>query len=301
VPVIRPATEFAPEFIEEELIAATERFLGGFEGRMGFRQMLEINRISQQVEGELGYDGVLTSIVPFYLQFKVSYFSTPAIAGKLRTNRDTLGLKSDRGFYRFSLLKDKTSKQFDQHNALFKLSRTYPAAYVAPPFYRKTNLTSLRRRREGYPWTYERIVHLHDSHDMYCVSLANVRQLANLVTIPPHKTLAAQAGLGHQYSYIGRGDIAFHEGERIENATPAFIDFLLGLVPDTEKAMRSLTLEVMASRVLALMAHLLEEAFVNQGAMKAFDVLGAVEKLTVFEKFLWNHYRIRQYMVFIYH
>ena len=64
-----------PDFIEEDYISAIETALNRC--YYYFDKNIEIRRISQADENELGYDGVLNTIVPFYIQFKRSDFYSP--------------------------------------------------------------------------------------------------------------------------------------------------------------------------------------------------------------------------------
>ena len=104
-----------PEFIEEDFISAIETAIS--RSYYYKNKFVEIKRISQADENVLGYDGVLNTIVPFYIQFKRSDFYSPNFNGQLTTERKELSLPVNRGFFAFALL--RKDNRYEQHNAIY--------------------------------------------------------------------------------------------------------------------------------------------------------------------------------------
>lgn len=199
----RQGEQLIPDFTEEDLICG---FGTVVDKAMYPSSFVEISRISQQDEKEIGYDGVLTSIVPFYLQFKRSSFFTPSFRGKLMCDRRNFKLSTKRGFFGFSLHLNKNGES-EQHNVLFELSKRYKAAYIAPMFLKKTQLTEYKMQALKYAWIYDDVF-IFDSEidDLY---LYRVKFFDKLVTIPPHK-LISDRFVTHQYSFSSDNEICFH-------------------------------------------------------------------------------------------
>jgi hypothetical protein len=109
-----------PDFIEEDYISAIETAISQCI-HPGYK--VEISRISQDEENDLGYDGVITTLVPLYVQFKRSIFNTPQFQGKVAKDRASCGYTNRSGFFSFTLHKDRNSKKYDQHNTLHTLSQ----------------------------------------------------------------------------------------------------------------------------------------------------------------------------------
>ena len=108
----REGEKTIPDFIEDDFISALET---GLNRTFYYKdKLIEISRISQTNENELGYDGVLTTLVPFYLQFKRSAFYSPQFTGELMKNRKAVNLPVKNGFYAFDLLKKEG--KYAQHN-----------------------------------------------------------------------------------------------------------------------------------------------------------------------------------------
>ena len=98
-----------PEFIEEDYISAIETAIS----RCTYpRYFVEISRISQDEESTLGYDGVITTLVPFYIQFKRSTFHTPQFQGKTAKDRSACGFSNRYGFFSFTFHRNRNSKKY---------------------------------------------------------------------------------------------------------------------------------------------------------------------------------------------
>lgn len=226
-----------PQFIEDDFISGLETALAK---SWHPPWPLEISRGSQDAEHSHGYDGVLTSLVPFYIQFKASDFCLPQFAGATTGQRNTLGLPTNRGYYRFKLHKDKKTKRFDQHNALFKLGRSQRVAYVAPMFYRKQQLTAFKQMSLTLPWAYEDyIIYDHPIRRNY--SIRSSRAFLHCITIQPHREIDDKEP-SHYYSFSDTGNVGFHsEPENVERGVQSLSQFL-GYIGDAvfENADRNL-------------------------------------------------------------
>jgi hypothetical protein len=201
----RQGEKTIPDFIEDDFISAIETALN----RSYYYQdkLVEVRRISQADENELGYDGVLTTIVPFYIQFKRSDFYSPQFTGELLTQRTTVGLPVDRGFFAFELL--RKHKKYEQHNAMFQLSQTSKAAYVAPMFYKSSDLTKFKNQAKQFIPTYYDDIIIYDYPFRRQHIFRNLLLFKNAITIPPHATVNDN-NASHHYSYSRDNKIGFH-------------------------------------------------------------------------------------------
>lgn len=215
-----------PEFTEEDYISAIETAIKGCVHPPHF---VEISRVSQDAEHELGYDGVLTSMVPFYLQFKRSTFHTPAFAGQRAKDRERLGFDCSAGFFSFPLHQDRKSGEYEQHNALWRLAMDSSAAYAAPMFYKKEGLTRLKQTASGYPWHYEDVEVYEDGMGKP-VLFQNTRLLIESICIPPHREVTDKAA-SHHYTYGCSAGVGFHSEPEIPGSTGASLSAMLhGLI-----------------------------------------------------------------------
>jgi hypothetical protein len=216
-----------PEFIEEEYISAIETLLS----RSKYpRYSIEITRISQDEEKEFGYDGLITSLVPFYVQFKRSIFHTPQFNGKTAKDRTLCGYKNERGFFSFALHKDRNSGRYEQHNALYALSQKAKAAYVAPLFYRRNRLSELKNALVISPWHYRDVVIIDLNFKMKYMPFKRVRILKDSITIPPHREINDRLP-SHEYTFTKNGEICFHsEPIPLDIPMKNFIDFIQELL-----------------------------------------------------------------------
>jgi hypothetical protein len=213
-----------PNFIEEEFISALETLLN--RSRFYQNKFVEISRISQMDENELGYDGVLTTIVPFYIQFKRSNFYSPHFEGKLATQRTSVKLPIDKGFFAFEIYKD--DKIFKQHNLLYRLSETNKAAYVAPLFYKDSDLSRFKLQSKEYlPHYYDDLV-VYDYHGVEH-KFNNLRLFKNAITIPPHAAINDD-NTSHHYSYCREYNIGFHSDVIYLNKSNSFYYFIRDII-----------------------------------------------------------------------
>jgi hypothetical protein len=211
-----------PEFIEEDFISSFEGVLS----RATYSPwQLQISRISQDDEFRLGYDGVLTSLVPFYIQFKRASFFRPQFSGKIATQRVMKSLPTNHGFFAFSLHKDKRSRHYLQHNAMFKLSQHQRAAYLSPIFYKKQQLSDFKRLALTHPWSYHDI-HVHDPIAADALVSRKSRAFRHCMTIPPHR-LVNDREPSHFYSYDRSRNVCFHSDPEVpEQPAVSFYEFV---------------------------------------------------------------------------
>lgn len=201
----RQGEQTTPDFIEDDFISALETSMSRtFYYRDKF---IEVSRISQTDENILGYDGVLTTIVPFYIQFKRSNFYSPLFAGELMKNRKKISLSTSQGFFAFELLKKED--KYSQHNTMFLLSQNAKAAYVAPMFYKKADLTNMKNVSSNILTSNYGNIEVFDYHFDLNYNFTNVRLFRNCITIPPH-ALINDKNSSHHYSYCRNLEIGFH-------------------------------------------------------------------------------------------
>jgi len=216
-----------PEFIEEDYISAIET---AFTRCTYPNYFIEISRISQDDENDLGYDGVITSLVPLYVQFKRSTFHTPQFHGRTAHQRTSCGFQNRSGFFSFNLHKDRNSKRFDQHNTLYTLSQVARAVYAAPLFYKRSDLSQFKEQSRLYPWRYEDVLILDASLPGRVFAFPRMRVLFDSITIPPHAPITDRAA-SHEYSYTRNGDICFHsEPTPFDTPVKSLHDFILEVV-----------------------------------------------------------------------
>lgn len=205
--------KITPDFVEEDFISAVETNFN--RSKYYSSKNIQIRRISQCDENELGYDGVLTTIVPFYIQFKRSYFYTPFFKGKLSADRKSKCLPIDKGFYALELL--RKNKKYEQHNAMFKLSQTANAAYVAPLFYKSNVLDQIKSSNSDRLPNFFNNVAFFDFIEGKSYRFNSVRTLKNAVSITPHRKIIDKEP-SHHYSYSKDLKIGFHsESELVDS------------------------------------------------------------------------------------
>lgn len=299
-----------PDFIEEDYISAIETCLNR---SIYFRnKSVEIRRISQANENELGYDGVLNTVVPFYIQFKRSDFYSPSFTGRLTTDRQTVSLPVNRGFFAFELL--RKNNKFDQHNAMYKLSQNCKAAYVAPMFYKSGDLSQMKFQGEDFLPIYYDDVFIHDPHYRRRITAKNVVLFKRSITIPPHG-LITDNNPSHHYSYSRDNKIGFHSDPiNLKNSksqslyyflqdvsnqqrekTDSLIDANYKLLPElfdlesNSSEFRSI-LETSIKRI-----SIVESQLSIDSLIKEFDTL---DKLIILEDVLYHYFNIRQYVMY---
>ncbi|WP_437286296.1 hypothetical protein [Sorangium sp. So ce406] len=190
-----------PEFLEADLATYLTRLL---ERCRISRPDVQVCQISQAEENGAGYDACITSICPFFVQLKRSYFYTPSSASTILTERTKLKLPTDQGVYFFKLHRTSKHAKELQHNALHRLAQSEAAAYLAPLFFRRQALENIPNDYALWAWSYGP-VSITDS--LSTIDISRVRLFHRLITIPPHKPVT---NANHKYSYTSPGDVCFH-------------------------------------------------------------------------------------------
>ncbi|WP_153848713.1 hypothetical protein [Sphingobacterium paramultivorum] len=297
-----------PDFIEEDFISAIETSLNR---SIYFRnKSVEIRRISQADENELGYDGILNTIVPFYIQFKRSDFYSPHFSGKLATDRKNVSLPVDKGFFAFELL--RKNNRYEQHNAMCKLSQENKAAYVAPMFYKSGDLSKLKSEAEKFIPIYYDDILFYDPFYSGLVTLRNLSLFRKSITIPPHD-LVNDTNPSHHYSYSRDKKIGFHsEPTNLEDSnaqtlyyfiqevfnqqgreSKSIIDSNYRLLPElfgfeSNSSDFSGILEASVRRVSVVDSETKINSIIEQ-----FDT---IDKLIILEDILYHYFNIRQFI-----
>jgi len=297
-----------PDFIEEDFISAIETALN--RSVYYHDKSIEISRISQADENELGYDGILNTIVPFYIQFKRSDFYSPQFKGQLTTDRKNVTLPVDRGYFAFELL--RKNNKFEQHNAMFKLSQQNKAAYVAPMFYKSNDLSKLKSQaKEILPLHYDDIFFYHPIHGRH-TTLRNLLLFKKSITIPPHDIINDN-NASHHYSYSRDNKIGFHSDPiNLENSKAQnFYYFIQEVFNQQERESKSkiesnynllpelFGFEKNTSDFIAIL-----EASINRISIvdsettisSIIEQLDTIDKLVILEDILYHYFNIRQFI-----
>ncbi|PEK60050.1 hypothetical protein [Bacillus wiedmannii] len=306
-----------PDFIEEEFICAMERYFSNSTVYPKNKELIKITRISQSKERERGYDGIITSIIPFYVQFKRSNFLTPKSTSKLITDREGVSLNTKQGVYCFPLHKNEL--EFNQHNTLYNLANhshfKKKVFYAAPLFFRRNKLDDLRRGDE-YAYRY-RNYEIYDSMDHKYYNVERIPMFKNVMTIPPHK-LVNKGSESHNYSFTKEGEVCFHSNpERypenfiaqtlgdflssLNNEEPIteisnYADYVIKLLPEifglkfnTPKFKSLITTSINRSLNFELNNE-------SDSTEKILTQLTPLDKLVIFEDVLKHHFNIHQYI-----
>jgi len=302
------------EFIEDDFISAVELVISRAAYPTGH---IEISRVSQDEEHYVGYDGVLTSLIPFYLQFKRSTFHTPQFKGKTMRDREACGFATKSGFFSFTLHKNRNSKDYDQHNILHRLSKRFSAAYVAPLFYKKSALSKYKTLTPVYAWTYKDMDVFIAETPHTPIEMRNVRILHQTMTITPHEPITDHLP-SHEYTYSHNGDICFHSKVIPLDASRRTLYDLIEKILGNLDQMK-ITPEEQSKKVVELLAEVFSSDWRSrsfQSMLKSYlvelDILpatwngdihrllleeiGSIERLLLAETVLWSELRIAQYV-----
>ncbi|MCW7498535.1 hypothetical protein ND860_18515 [Leptospira levettii] len=293
------------EFIEEDLIAAFERVIGQ---KTYPKYFLEISRISQNEEKEKGYDGILNTLIPIYIQFKRSKFYLPTFAGDLKKGREKLQKPTDKGFYAFNLHPDDTGG-FKQHNTLFTLNKNHKAIYIAPLFHKKSQLTKYKNLHPKFLYRYfDPFIYEHGHKYQF----KSIPLFDHLVSIVPHK-LVSSKGITHHYAFDKERNITFHsEPENPEIKILSLNEFFNSLIDSNEK--NTINLESYISTVEEIFSRkinstVLKKIFYYYYRRNGFSFytgnsnllnikkLGILNFLFIFEQILEDFFGIKQYFL----
>lgn len=317
--MIKNGETIVPDFIEEEFISAMDTYLNNtyVYPKQSDKPLIKISRISQSKERELGYDGIITSIIPFYVQFKRSNFYTPNSTSLVINDRKKLNLETRNGVYFFPL--HKNGLEFDQHNTMFNLANhsffKKKVFYAAPLFFRKNQLEELRRGND-FAYRYSPI-HVYDNETGSTFFHNRFPIFKNVITIPPHRIVNRSSEI-HKYSYTKQGEVCFHSDPEIypdSNIDQDFDDFLLSLYE--EEAINNI--DSFSKHVIEILPKLFgfkfnspkfksllitsiyrslnyELKYEGLTIEKLIDLLTPLDKLVVFEDVLKSHFNIHQYV-----
>jgi hypothetical protein len=307
----RQGEKSTPDFTEEDYISAIETAMNR---NFYYRDKeIEISRISQTDENELGYDGVLSTIVPFYIQFKRSYFYSPQFKGALLTDRDSISLPTNRGFYALELL--KKNGRFDQHNTMYLLSQKARASYVAPLFYKSKDLARLKSYTNRIIPSYFDDISIYDFSFNRRHQYSNIRFFKDSITIAPHNSINDQEP-SHHYSYCKELKIGFHsEPINPENSRPEnLLSFIIGIVGaekrnDTEIQVSKIfdsipdffNIEKGSKDCKSIIQNSINRVSNNDKKDNSdliLDKLTTTDKLLVLEDILYEYFGIRQLIKF---
>ncbi len=288
----------ASEFIEEDFIGAIERELE----KNVYSRWMTISRISQSAERVLGYDGVLTSALPFYIQFKRSTLYREEYSGKLSSDRKAVfGL--EHYFYGFELHKDSKTGLFEQHNALHALSANFPCAYIAPLFHRSKQLSGYKTRKHNrsYPWRYHEGV----IHDGPAGTVYRARMFDMTAAISPHKNLPS-ADPAHHYTYNRELDVCFHSvPEPLGPRGGSFGRFLGGVISSFEQRdfapphfdeLISLVARLYPAEARESLSRVVRLHAPTAESWQSIYELPKYVQLAVIEDLLWQDFGVRQYV-----
>lgn len=309
----RIGEKVVPEFIEEEFISAIETAINR---SYYYRdKLVGIQRISQSDENELGYDGVLGTIVPFYIQFKRSDFYSPHFTGKLTQDRTKVGLKTEHGYFAFELL--RKNKNYDQHNAMYLLSQRSKAAYVAPMFYKRHDLDELRSQSSRFlPLSYD-YIHFYRPDLERLMELGGTLLFKKTITIIPHAPINDQ-NASHHYSYCRRNYVGFHSDpiNLQDGGSTNLRYFLRDVIYESGQRKEELVrtnfellpelfnIESNSSEFRDILTTSINRISIveqNEDVDGLIEKLSDFDKLLIMEDILFQYFNIRQYVGFQYH
>jgi len=304
----RQGEKVIPDFTEDEFISALETSLNRtFYYR---HKNIEISRISQSDENKLGYDGVLTTIVPFYIQFKRSDFYTPRFKGRLLTERQKVDLPTEKGFYGFDLLKKKDG--YGQHNIMYKLSQNAKAAYVAPMFYKKADLTKMKYSSDNDIITYFSDITIKNYGLEFQYDFSRILLFKETITIPPHYEVTDNE-ISHHYTYCREKRVGFHsEPINLEDSKSETLYYFIQDVFRRDSSSNGINFQI--DSIFNLIRSFFEpksaefdnilEASINRVSITDKDIdlkllkdnLSPLDKLLIIEDILFHYFNIRQFI-----
>lgn len=227
-----------PKFDEAELVTLIDRLVRSAPGLHGGRA--KVRQITQRQERYRGgYDAVVSTVLPFYVQAKTASFHPDHSASDIISDRNGLGINSSPGAFAFYLRKHQGTTEPLQHNALYWMSLRSMAAYVCPTFLSEEALDSrieeaLNVRRHEV-WSYQETAY-HEPTKGH-VSKIRARHFAGLVTIVPHRLVDHYL---HRYSYDKHScpAVVFHsDPEKVPDSKP-FSEFFSAIGFDQQNIER---------------------------------------------------------------
>lgn len=227
-----------PKFGEAELLTLVDRLVRTVPGTNG--GSAKIRQVTQRQERYRGgYDAVVTSVLPFYVQAKAADFHPYRANSDIIDDRRQMNLDCHPGAYAFYLRKHRGTSEPLQHNALYWLSLRSAAAYVCPAFISERSLDesidrALRTSRKEV-WSYQDVEYYE--LDRGRLTEIRARHFRGLVTIVPHRLVKDYL---HRYSYHSPASpgVVFHsDPEPADEAEQFgyFIDRLLSMIQSEER------------------------------------------------------------------
>lgn len=209
-----------PSFDEAELITLIDRLVRSAPGLHG--GSAKVRQISQKQERYRGgYDAVVASVIPFYVQAKTASFHTGnSTKSDIISGRNSLGANCSPGAFAFYLRKHTGTTEPLQHNALYWLSLRSMAGYVSPTFVSEAALEkrmdeALKVQRHQI-WRYDELGYHEDG--ISAVQKIKARHFRGLITIVPHRLVDSHL---HRYSYTDgpNPEVVFHsDPEHVPNS-----------------------------------------------------------------------------------
>ena len=205
------------KFDEAELVTLIDRLVRSAPGlHGGSATVRQITQKQEKYRG--GYDAVVSSVIPFYVQAKTASFYPENSRSDIIRIRNDLGVNCSPGAFAFPLRRHDGTDEPLQHNALFWLSLRSMAGYVCPTFVSESTLE--RRLNEALTvqrhqiWTYDDLNYFEQGG--VSVNKIRTKHFRGLITIIPHRLVD---NYKHRYSYTNElsPDVVFHsEPEKVK-------------------------------------------------------------------------------------
>jgi hypothetical protein len=214
----------------------------------------EITYYSGAKERDLGYDLEMLTLIPIYLQVKVSDLhleSAHDLPQIIEQRRDIFNFKDIPGAYYFKLHVDQQDTDYRQHNLLYNLSESGSyARYIAPLFIGKRIIEELNYSSFEINWNnfYNRYLRqeaeFHNWRDYFYMD--------HSITIKPHKRVTKVPRELHKYYFNRRLETSFHsEPEKVDRIY-SLNRFLFNVKRSAEGAKRGNSEEIFKNLINAM-------------------------------------------------
>lgn len=308
----------APDFTKDDFVHAVEIFVNK---AYYPKYDIELGRISEMSRDDIGENGELVSIVPFYVKYASASYIPPLSQSKIISDRENTGFK-DEGVFLFPLEVNGETLEYSAHNALYTLNNNMLGVYASPLFYRKKNLSVLKRARVVQPWKYDE-VSIYEEKILKGKTVLNKIPLLNeTAVISPGKRIE-EKGEQLYYSYTKNGEVCFHGPENTPEKNPPADDFKMNSFLENiiSTDFQDYDLRIFSEDVMEMIPGLFDSKwssrkmkfifenilfnFVDELSLPAngtfqhmLDSLGVYEKVLVLEKILQQYFGIVQYFRF---
>lgn len=308
----------SPDFSKDDFVHAVEIYINK---AYYPKYDLELGRISEMSKSDIGENGELVSIVPFYVKYKSASYIPPFSQSKITKDRENVGIK-DNGSFLFPLEVSSDSMEYTAHNALYTLNNNMIAVYAAPLFYRKKKLSVLKRARVVQPWKYDEVSIYEDKILKGKTVLNKIPLLNETVVIHPGKKLDGK-GEHLYYSYSKDKEICFHGPENTSEKVNAGDNYRMNsfLEEIISTDFQDYDLRIFSEDILEMIPSLFDSKwssrkmkfifenilfnYIDEASLPAnytfqqlLDSLGVYEKVLVLEKILQQYFGIIQYFRF---